>query len=280
MLVVRVVGSRQETAPIVITPNGSTSRQFALPPGELLEEIKVFDMSKPFTHVPDEVMRQVYSMCRTVAALDRRQMYASMLEEGGALAWLGGWKSQYVEAMAGFIDPYDHKQDRTFKFGLYPGDDQDRYFEWAPWNIEGCDALDIFREGGFDISVHSLLPRGSAYLKTVEEFDPSAAANYESSPAEFIYGACKLQKFNQSYHHQFEEMPVWRNVEQRGLKSPTKHKMSLTHKALATVPGTYDWWMWNQIRDNTNEMDWVVAVLGGNGSICWIPVTILLPIYG
>ena len=114
-------------------------------------------MSKPFTHVPDEVMRQVYSMCRPVAAMDRRQMYVSMLEEGGALAWLGGWKSQYVQAMADFIDPYDHKHDRTFKFGLYPGDDQDRYVEW---NIEGCSDLAIFRECGFDISVHSLLPRG------------------------------------------------------------------------------------------------------------------------
>jgi len=121
---------------------------------------------------------------------------------------------------------------------------------------------------------------GSPYFKTVEEFDPSAAANYESSPAEFIYGACKLQNFNQSYHHQFEELPLWRTVEERGLKSTTKHKMSLTHKAQVTVPGTYDWWMWHQSTDDTKEMDFVVALLGGNGSICWIPITILLPIFG
>ena len=121
---------------------------------------------------------------------------------------------------------------------------------------------------------------GSPYFKTVEEFDPSAAANYESSPAEFIYGACKLQKFNQSYHHQFEELPVWRTVVERGLESMAKHNMSLTHRANETVPGTYDWWKWNQHSDNTDEMDFVVAVLGGNGQLCWIPITILLPIYG
>ena len=89
-----------------------------------------------------------------------------------------------------------------------------------------------------------------------------------------------IRKFNQSYHRQFEELPVWRIVEERGLKSPTKHKMSLTHKAIVVVPGTYDWWMWYQASDNTKEMDFVVAVLGGNGAICWIPPTILLPIYG
>ena len=104
-------------------------------------------------------MRQVYQMVRPgVVAKDRRELYGSMLEEGGALAWLGGWKAQCVEAMTDFIDPFDHEQDRTLKFALYS--------------------------------------------------------------------------------------------------------------------------MWYQASDNTKEMDFVVAVLGGNGAICWIPLTILLPIYG
>ena len=114
----------------------------------------------------------------------------------------------------------------------------------------------------------------------MEEFDASATANYETSPAQFISGACKLRSFNLSVHNQFEELPVWRMPEERGLRSPNKHKMSLKYQAAITVPGTYDWWMWYQGSDSTDEMELVVRVLGGNGSICWIPLTILLPIYG
>lgn len=121
---------------------------------------QIFDMSKPFDHLPDEIMRQVHQMSRPVAARDRRDMYGSMLEEGGALAWLGGWKAQYVQAMTDFIDPFDHKLDRTLKFALHMGDEQVRYFEWAPWNIEGCHDLDIFRQSGFEFTVHSVLPPG------------------------------------------------------------------------------------------------------------------------
>ena len=128
---------------------------------------QIFDMShvQPFAHQPDEIMRLVTSMCPGVAVPhDRTEMYGNMLLEGGALAWLGSWQDRYVQTMMSYIHPSDHKLDKTFKFALYLGGAQDRYFEWERWNTEACEALSIFRQSGFEFSVHSRLPSGYTSL--------------------------------------------------------------------------------------------------------------------